>query len=166
MIKLPGLTRLSLLLVAALSLAVPGSTGFASAIPYPVGKTDLRPTGNSTVDGTAFVRNYASGETHVQLRLTGLPAGGRPVVWRLHTQSPCGSPPTKELIRSTSGLVASRLGTALGAELSPVTLTVTGGQHVAIRVYAFEALGGVLGPELACGELWSLPDTASSRHSW
>jgi hypothetical protein len=165
--KLTRPTRLGLLLAAALAFAAQSSAVSATAIPYPVGTTELSPKSGSTVGGTAFVRNYAGGETHVQLRLTGLPTNGRPVIWQIHSQSPCSGPAVgRPLVAAGGALIPTRLGTLLAAELSPSSVPVTAGrQFIALRVYTSD-LAGAPGVELACGELWSLPDTNSSRHSW
>jgi hypothetical protein len=153
------------MLAAALVLAVQSSTASATVMPYPIGRADFGQSSGG-VSGTAFVRNYVSGETHVQLRLTGL-TPGRPDVWRMQTNSPCSGTTGTALITPKQELVPSSLGIGYMAATYPTTVPVGPSPiWIAIRIYASVGPNGTLGPQLACGNLYSLPDDMSSRHSW
>jgi hypothetical protein len=159
--------RIGLMIALALMLIVPASSGRAAPPQYPLGRADL--TG-ATVTGTAFViRLENTGESQVTARVAGLPASGQ-YAWEVLTGDSCQGVGTS-LIRPAQDLIASSVGVALGTTTVATTVPVGGSLPgwVAIRVYSVPSNGQPVPPgtpSLACGALYSLPDTTGTRHWW
>jgi hypothetical protein len=117
--------------------------------------------------GFGYVRILPSGQTHVQVRLTGRTPGSQPV-WQLLTGSTCGFAVGTVLIGPSPLATVSSLGMSMTATTSPVVLPVSVGgatNYLTVRVYDSVSPTGVLGPEIGCGQVISVPDTGT-QHWW
>jgi hypothetical protein len=163
--------RLSLAVGTAVILALGASSTYA------VSNTDS--LGYAALDATtgvaeAYVRILAGGQTQVQVRLSGLTPGSQPV-WRLLSGSTC-SPPAggggaagTVLITPTAPSTISSLGVPMTSATFPVAVPVSSvgspPNNIAIRVYASVDPTGVLGPEIGCDGVHSVPDLGT-QHWW
>jgi hypothetical protein len=146
--------------LAALAFALSISSSFAGSVSDAVGGATLNPSNGSPASGQAFIRQLAWG-THVSVRITGLTPGTHPVV-RVRTGSMCGGSAGVVLFTSAPATV-NPAGTALFMLPSSPDVpigTLTAPNWVTVRVHE-----GVLGNEVACGQVIDLPGPGTA-HWW
>jgi hypothetical protein len=161
--------RLGLSIVLGVFFALPSLSSFAIINPDPVGKATLLASNNSGVTGEAIIRRtLQTGESHIMLRVNGLPPGTQPV-WRVLTTSLCNAAVGTTLITPSAALTPSSASMTMVSTTVPQTIPTSAVGSppvgVAVRIYASVDAAGNLGREVACGNVINLPDTGTS-HSW
>jgi hypothetical protein len=150
--------QICLAIGAALVLALGASTTFAVSTSEGYGFASFG-------TGGAYVQRLASGQTRVQMRLTGMTPGMQPA-WQLLTGSTCGVTTGTVLIGPSTAATVSSIGTSLTSATFPVVVpSGAAPTFVTVRLYASLGPNGALGPEIGCGQVIGVPDLGT-QHWW